>query len=97
MDIKSFFDEMDKSKLRELRQRRIGDGVILRLINKWLKAGVLEGNQIHYPETGASQGGVISPILQMCIYIMFWTSGLKSRRLHGCSIRPHSFGSPTTV
>ena len=63
LDIKSFFDSMDKSKLREFLQLRIGDGVILRLINKWLKAGVLEGDLLHYPETGTSQGGVISPIL----------------------------------
>lgn len=63
LDITSFFDAMDKSRLREFLQQRIGDGVILRLINKWLKAGVLEGKQLHYPETGSVQGGVISPIL----------------------------------
>jgi len=63
MDIQGFFDHLDKSRLREFLQQRIGDGAILRLINKWLKAGVMEGGNIHYPESGSPQGGVISPIL----------------------------------
>ncbi|WP_020207771.1 hypothetical protein [Gilvimarinus chinensis] len=37
--------------------------MILRLINKWLKAGVMEGGALHYPEQGSPQGGVISPLL----------------------------------
>jgi RNA-directed DNA polymerase len=44
-------------------QHRIGDGVIKRLINKWLKAGVMENGQVSYSETGTPQGGVISPLL----------------------------------
>jgi RNA-directed DNA polymerase len=63
LDIQSFFDAMDKSSLRGFLQQRIGDGAILRLINKWLKAGVMEAGQLHYPETGTPQGGVISPML----------------------------------
>lgn len=63
MDIQEFFDHLDKSRLREFLQQRIGDGVILRLINKWLKAGVMEAGRVHYPETGSPQGSVISPIL----------------------------------
>ncbi len=63
MDIQGFFDHLDKSRLRAFLQRRIGDGVILRLINKWLKAGVMEAGNLHYPEAGTPQGGVISPIL----------------------------------
>jgi RNA-directed DNA polymerase len=43
--------------------RRIKDGVIRRMIDKWLKAGVLEDGQIHYPDEGTPQGGVISPLL----------------------------------
>lgn len=57
MDIQAFFDNLDKSRLREFLQQRIGDGVILRLINKWLKAGVMEAGRVHYPETGSPQGG----------------------------------------
>ena len=63
LDIQSFFDAMDRNKLREFLQQRIGDGVILRLIYKWLKAGVLELGRLHYPKTGTPQGGVISPLL----------------------------------
>lgn len=63
MDIQGFFDHLDKRHLREFLQQRIGDGVILRLINKWLKAGVMEAGGIHYPEHGSPQGGVVSPLL----------------------------------
>jgi group II intron reverse transcriptase/maturase len=62
-DISKFFDTMDKARLRELLGQRIGDGVVRRLIGKWLCAGVLEAGQIVYPETGTPQGGVISPML----------------------------------
>lgn len=63
LDIQGFFDHLDKRYLREFLQQRIGDGVILRLINKWLKAGVMEAGGVHYPEHGSPQGGVISPLL----------------------------------
>ena len=63
MDIQAFFDNLDKRQLREFLQKRIGDGVILRLINKWLKVGVMESGRLHYPEQGTPQGGVISPLL----------------------------------
>ncbi len=39
------------------------DGVLLRLVGKWLNAGVLEGGELSYPEAGTPQGGVISPLL----------------------------------
>jgi hypothetical protein len=41
----------------------VRDGVLLRLIGKWLNAGVLEGGVLSYPESGSPQGGVISPLL----------------------------------
>ncbi len=63
LDIQAFFDTLDKRWLREFLQQRIGDGVLLRLINKWLKAGVMENGSHHYPEQGTPQGGVISPLL----------------------------------
>ena len=63
LDIESFFDRVDRVKLREMLARRVGDGVIRRVIGKWLKAGVLEGTQLSYPERGTPQGGVISPLL----------------------------------
>ena len=47
--------------LREMLRRRVRDGVLLRLIGKWLNAGVLEDGALTYPEAGTPQGGVISP------------------------------------
>lgn len=63
VDIRKFFDTLDHAHLRELLQRRVRDGVLLRLIGKWLNAGVLEDGSLSYPETGSPQGGVISPLL----------------------------------
>lgn len=63
VDIKKFFDTVDHSHLREILRRRIGDGVLLRLIGKWLNAGLLEGLVLSYPDEGTPQGGVISPLL----------------------------------
>jgi len=63
-DIKGFFDHLQHDPLMEMLGRRIQDGALLRLIRKWLKAGILEedGRVIH-PELGTPQGGVISPVL----------------------------------
>lgn len=62
-DIRGFFDSVDHGVLREILQRRVRDGGILRLIGKWLKAGVLEEGSLLRPETGTPQGGVVSPLL----------------------------------
>jgi RNA-directed DNA polymerase len=63
VDIKKFFDTLDHEHLRSILHRRIRDGVILRLIGKWLKAGVMEGFDLSHAEEGTPQGGVISPVL----------------------------------
>ena len=63
LDIRKFFDTLDKNHLREILKRRVRDGVLLRLIGKWLNAGVLEDGGVSYPERGTPQGGVVSPIL----------------------------------
>jgi RNA-directed DNA polymerase len=63
VDIRKFFDTLDHARLREFLQRRIRDGVLLRLIGKWLNAGVMEDGSVSYPEAGSPQGGVISPLL----------------------------------
>ena len=63
-DIRSFFDKIDHEKLIELLRLRIDDEPFLRLIRKWLKAGVLEPDgAVQYPEKGSPQGGIISPML----------------------------------
>jgi len=63
VDIRKFFDTLDHAHLREFLQLRVRDGVLQRLIGKWLKAGVLEAGNVSYPEAGSPQGGVISPLL----------------------------------
>jgi RNA-directed DNA polymerase len=63
VDIKSYFDTVNREHLREFLRKRVRDGVLLRTIGKWLKAGVLEDGAIHYPKEGTPQGGVISPVL----------------------------------
>ena len=63
IDIRKFFDALDHRHLHAILRRRVRDGVLLRLIGKWLKAGVLEDGCITHPESGSPQGGVISPIL----------------------------------
>jgi group II intron reverse transcriptase/maturase len=63
IDIRKFFDRLDHEKLREALRRRVHDGVLLRLVGKWLNAGALEDGSISYPEAGTPQGGVISPLL----------------------------------
>lgn len=63
IDIRTFFDTLAHSHLQQMLRQRIRDGVLLRLIGKWLKAGVMESGCISYPEEGSPQGAVVSPIL----------------------------------
>jgi RNA-directed DNA polymerase len=63
IDIRKFFDTLDHRQLRDIVRKRVRDGVLLRLISKWLNAGVMEDEAIEYPEAGTPQGGVISPLL----------------------------------
>ena len=60
VDVRKYFDTIDHGHLREFLKRRVADGVLLRLIGKWLKAGVLEAGQLSYPDEGTPQGGVLS-------------------------------------
>jgi len=63
VDIRRFFDTLDHAHLRQILNQRVRDGVLLRLIGKWLNAGVLEAGELSYSEAGTPQGGVISPLL----------------------------------
>jgi len=63
LDIRKYFDTIRHEYLREFLTKRVQDGVLLRLIGKWLNAGILEDGHVTYPEEGSPQGGVISPIL----------------------------------
>jgi RNA-directed DNA polymerase len=62
-DITGLFDNIDHALLRDTIRLRVNDGGIIRLIGKWLNAGVAEGDEVVYPEKGTPQGGVISPVL----------------------------------
>lgn len=62
-DIKNYFGNIDHGILRGFLDLRIKDGVIRKMIDKWLKAGVMESGNLSYPNEGTPQGGVISPIL----------------------------------
>jgi RNA-directed DNA polymerase len=63
VDIKSYFDTVNHGQLREMYKKRVRDGVINRVLGKWLKAGIMEDGAIRYPSKGTPQGGVISPLL----------------------------------
>jgi group II intron reverse transcriptase/maturase len=63
VDIRSFFDTVDHDCLMRFVEVRVGDRRILRLIRKWLKAGVLEDGVVRPGEVGTGQGAVISPLL----------------------------------
>lgn len=63
VDVSRYFDTIQHGHLREILRKRVKDGVVLRLIDKWLKAGVWENGQISYRDEGSPQGGVISPML----------------------------------
>jgi len=64
VDVRKYFDTIAHAHLRELLDRRVTDGVIRRMIDKWLKAGVLEEGRLERTTTGTPQGGVITPRTQ---------------------------------
>ena len=63
VDIVKYFDSISHSNLRSFLDRRVTDGVVRRMINKWLRAGVLEEGTTSRSTEGTPQGGVISPLL----------------------------------
>jgi group II intron reverse transcriptase/maturase len=75
-DIKGYFDSINHEKLLGFVHQRISDRKILKLIRKWLKAGIVSEDGLHENEMGTPQGGVISPLLAN-IYLheldKFWT------------------------
>jgi group II intron reverse transcriptase/maturase len=87
-DIRGFFDSVDHGVLRQILRQRVNDGGILRLIGKWLGAGVLESGQLLHPETGTPQGGVISPLLaNIYLHVVLdeWFATVVQPRLKGRS------------
>ncbi len=62
-DIRSFFDTIDHAWMKKFLEHRIGDRRLVRLIMRWLHAGVFEDGAEHETEAGTPQGGIISPLL----------------------------------
>ena len=85
-DVRSFFDTLDKSWLLQFVEHRVADRRILRLIQKWLKAGVLEDGIWSNPETGTPQGSVASPLLAN-IYLHYafdlWVNAWRQKWAQG--------------
>lgn len=88
-DIKSFFDSLDRTKLKRMLEERIADESLMRLIGKCLHVGVLDGEQYTEPGEGTAQGSALSPILGN-IYLHhvldLWFEREVKRRLRGKSI-----------
>ncbi len=85
-DIRSFFDSVDQRWLIRFLEHRIGDKRILRLIQKWLKVGVLEDGIVAVSETGTGQGAVISPLLaNIYLHYVFdlWAEQWRRREAQG--------------
>jgi group II intron reverse transcriptase/maturase len=92
-DIQGCFDNIDHDRLLTMLEERIDDEALLRLIRKWLKAGVLETNgEVIHPEAGTPQGGIVSPMLAN-IYLHYcldeWFQHVVKKHCRGeaCLIR----------
>jgi RNA-directed DNA polymerase len=85
-DIRSFFDSVSQEWLIRFVEHRIGDKRVIRLIRKWLKAGVLENGIVSVGDRGTGQGSAISPLLAN-IYLHYaldlWTQRLRRREVKG--------------
>ena len=92
-DIRSFFEEVDHDWLTKMLEQRIDDRAFMRLIRKWLKAGVLDPlvnpNQAENSEAGTPQGGIVSPMLAN-IYLHYvldlWIEKVVKKRCQGAVI-----------
>jgi group II intron reverse transcriptase/maturase len=86
VDLRKCFDTLDHRHLQAFFQHRVRDGVLKRLIGKWLKAGVMEHGSVSYPDSGSPQGGVISP-LAANVYLHYvldeWFDRIVKPRLRG--------------
>lgn len=63
VDLRKFFDTLEHHHIRGMLSQRVRDGVVTRLVGKWLNAGVMESGGVTHPEEGTPQGGVVSPLL----------------------------------
>ena len=85
-DIRSFFDTIDHGWMKKFVEHRIGDRRLVRLLMKWLAAGVMEEGELHATQEGTPQGGIISPLLAN-IYLHYvldlWIQSWRKRSTRG--------------
>ena len=85
-DIRSFFDTIDHGWMQRFLEHRIGDTRMVRLLMKWLHAGVMEGDKLHAVDAGTPQGGVISPLLAN-VYLHYvldlWSTSWRKKHARG--------------
>ena len=67
VDIRKFFDSLDHKHLQEFVSRRVRDGVLGRLIGKWLNAGVMEEGELSFSESGSPQNGSITNMIEQVL------------------------------
>ena len=85
-DIRSFFDEVCQSWLIKFLNHRVGDPRIIRLVQKWLRAGVLEDGIVTVSDKGTGQGSVASPLLaNIYLHYVFelWAERWRRREATG--------------
>lgn len=85
-DIRSFFDTIDHKWMQKFLEHRIGDKRLVRLLMKWMHAGVMEEGKLHEVEAGTPQGGIISPLLAN-VYLHYvldlWALDWRKKRTRG--------------
>jgi hypothetical protein len=85
-DIRSLFDEVSREWLLRFVEHRIGDSRIIRLIRKWLRAGILDDGVVSVSERGTGEGAVISPLLaNIHLHYVFdrWAARWRRREAKG--------------
>lgn len=87
-DIQNYFGSINHGQLRDFLDQRVKDGKMRKMLDKWLKAGILEDETLKYPKEGTPQGGLVSPLLSN-IYLHYvldeWFSEVIQPRLKGRS------------
>jgi group II intron reverse transcriptase/maturase len=85
-DIRSFFDTIDHGWMQQFLEHRIGDKRLVRIVMKWMRAGVMESGKLSEVKEGTPQGGIISPLLAN-IYLHYaldlWVLDWRKKRTHG--------------
>ncbi len=88
VDLRKFFDTLEHHHVRDMLSQRVRDGVVTRLIGKWLNAGVMESGAVTHLDEGTPQGGVISPLLAnlyLHVALDTWFAREAQPRLRGRS------------